>query len=505
MVEHAGFAWADGAWRGTYLPGAVLYEMHVGTFTDQGTFTAVIDKLPHLVDLGVDAIELLPVCSFPGRRGWGYDGVSLFAPHAAYGGPDGLERLVQAAHAAGIGVVLDVVYNHLGPSGNHLGEFAPYFSDRHQTNWGDGINLDGPGSDEVRRFLIDNALMWFADYHIDGLRLDAVHALSDTSAVHFLEQLSAEVAEQAARLRRPLFLIGESDLNDPRFIRSRPAHGYGLDAAWADEWHHAVHAALTGQRDGYYSDFGSWQHLAKALRQAWVYDGVWSEYRGRSFGAPPVGLDAHQFVVFTQNHDQIGNRAAGERTSALMSVARLKAAAALLLLLPFTPMIFMGEEWAASTPWLYFTDFEEPDLAGAVREGRRREFSRFGWDPEQVPDPQDPATFAASRLDWRQPLEGHHAEMLGWYRDLVRLRRQLAPLTAGPVGGTGVELDADSGGLAVAVGSHSAVLANLGRGDWFHPCRPGGQLVLASDPSLARVEGGVSLPPETVAVVTWPG
>ncbi len=309
MTDHEAFGWTDGNWRGLSLPGSVLYECHVGTFTPEGTFDGMIGRLDYLAGLGVDAIELMPVAEFSGGRGWGYDGVGMFAPHHAYGGPAGLKRLVDAAHARGIGVVLDVVYNHLGPAGNYLPEFGPYFSERHQTNWGDGINLDGPDSDEVRRFVLDNALTWLRDYHCDGLRLDAVHAIADDSAVHLLEQMAAETRALAAHVRRPLFLIAESDLNDPRFVRSRDAGGYGLDASWADEWHHALHGVLTGERDGYYSEFGALGQLAKALRQAWVYDGCYSPHRRRVHGRPPAGLAGSQFVVATQNHDQVGNRA----------------------------------------------------------------------------------------------------------------------------------------------------------------------------------------------------
>ncbi|MFP5488283.1 MAG: malto-oligosyltrehalose trehalohydrolase, partial [Acidimicrobiia bacterium] len=356
VVDHAAFGWTDAAWRGVPLPGAVLYELHVGTFTPEGTFDAAIGRLPHLVDLGVDAVELLPVAEFAGRRGWGYDGVDWFAPHHAYGGPDGLKRFVDACHRHGLGVVMDVVHNHLGPAGNYLPEFGPYFSERHQTNWGPAINFDGPGSDEVRRYVIDNVVMWLRDYRIDGLRLDAVHAIVDDSARHLLEQLAAEVDALAATEGRPLFLIAESDLNDPSFVRSRDAGGYGLDAAWADEWHHALHAVLTGDRSGYYEDFGSLELLAKALRQAWVYDGTWSEHRGRHHGRSPVGLTGHQFVVCVQNHDQVGNRAVGDRLGEAVSPGRLKIAAALLLTSPFTPMLFQGEEWGAGTPFQYFTD-----------------------------------------------------------------------------------------------------------------------------------------------------
>jgi maltooligosyltrehalose trehalohydrolase len=477
VVDHGAFVWSDREWRGVHLAGAVLYELHVGTFTPQGTFDAVADRLHFLADLGVDAIELLPVASFPGRRGWGYDGVCLYAPHATYGGPEGLRRLVDRAHQAGIGVVLDVVYNHLGPSGNFLPEFGPYFSSSHRTNWGKGINLDGPGSDDVRRYLIDNALMWMRDYHVDGLRLDAVHALSDSSAVHFLEQLNAEIGDLAASECRPLFAVGECDLNDPRYIRTRDAHGYGLDATWADEWHHALHAYLTGERDGYYSDFGSLDALGKAIRQAWVYDGMWSRHRARTFGRPPVGIDAHRFVVFTQNHDQVGNRAVGERTAALTSIGRLKVAAALLLTSPFVPLLFMGEEWAASTPWQYFTDFDDPDLGRAVSEGRRAEFSQFGWSPEQVPDPQDPGTFERSKLDWSELDRWPHLDVLNWYRDLIRLRRETPDLTDGRRGD--VEVCDKFGGLRLRRG-RVEIIVNLGHRDWEVPVATGARVVLAS-------------------------
>jgi maltooligosyltrehalose trehalohydrolase len=444
-----GGRWGEGGWKGLHLPGSVLYELHVGTFTPAGTFDGVAEKLPHLADLGVDAIELLPVAAFAGERGWGYDGVALYAPHRAYGGPDGLKRLVEAAHQTGIAVVLDVVYNHLGPAGNHLPEFGPYFSDSHRTNWGDGVNLDAAGSDEVRRFFVDNALMWLADYHIDGLRLDAVHALADDSAWPFLEQLSLEVSDLAAHLDRPLTLIAESDRNDPRFVRPPREGGYGLHSAWADEWHHAWHAAATGETNGYYEDFGSLDQLGRALRQAWVYDGVWSEHRQRTHGRPPEGLSGDRFVVSTQNHDQVGNRAAGERSTALMPPARLKVAAGLLLTSPFVPLLFQGEEWGAATPWQYFTDFPDTALGRAVTDGRRAEFSYFGWDPEDIPDPQDPATFERSKLDWTEADKGFHAELLEWHRRLLRLRRRHRDLTAGDLQRISVSVDSEIGGVVV--------------------------------------------------------
>ncbi|MED7923999.1 malto-oligosyltrehalose trehalohydrolase [Nonomuraea sp. LP-02] len=500
IVDHAAFPWTDAAWRGTPLPGAVLYELHIGTFSPEGTFDGVIERLPHLAALGVDAIELMPVAEFSGRRGWGYDGVSLYAPHHAHGGPDGMKRLVDACHAHGIGVVVDVVYNHLGPSGNYLPQFGPYFTGRHTTNWGDGVNFDGPGSGEVRAFVIDNALMWLRDYHCDGLRLDAVHAIADHSAAHVLERLAEEVAELAAHVRRPLFLIAESDLNDPRFVRSRESGGYGLDAAWADEWHHALHAALTGERDGYYADFGPLGLLAKALRQAWVYDGTWSPHRGRVHGRSPAGLSGHQFVVCAQNHDQVGNRARGERSGALMSEGRLRVAAALLLTAPFTPMLFQGEEWGARTPFQYFTDHEDPELGRAVSEGRRREFAAFGWEPGQVPDPQDPATFERSRLNWGEPAEEPYAGLLAWHRELIALRRRLPALTDGRLDRVRADCDEAAGLVSVERGP-VLVAANLGDSTRVVPARGRARLLAASDPGITLSGDDLTLPPDTVAIL----
>ncbi|MGH8932922.1 MAG: malto-oligosyltrehalose trehalohydrolase [Egibacteraceae bacterium] len=498
LVDHGAHPWRDALWRGVPLPGAVLYELHVGTFTEQGTFEAAIDRLPHLVELGVDAIELLPVAEFSGSRGWGYDGVDLFAPHHAYGGPDGLKRLVDACHIAGLGVVMDVVYNHLGPAGNYLSEFGPYFTDRHTTNWGEAINVDGPGSDEVRAFIVDNALTWLRDYHCDGLRLDAVHAIVDDSALHILEQLAVEVDALAAHVRRPLFLIAESDRNDPRFVRSRDAGGFGLDATWADEWHHALHATLTGERGGYYSDFGPISVLAKALRQAWVYDGTWSPHRRRTHGRSPAGLSGHRFVVCTQNHDQVGNRAVGERPGALASEGRLRIAAALLLTAPFVPMLFQGEEWGASSPFQYFTDHEDPKLGQAVSDGRRREFAHFGWDPVQVPDPQDPATFERSKLDWAEPAKDSHAALLAWYRELIALRKRIPTLTDGRLDRVEVSFDEAAGWL---VRGPVTVAVNLGEDLRGVPVSPGARLVAASDPRVEITEGHVMLPPDTVAIL----
>jgi maltooligosyltrehalose trehalohydrolase len=500
VVDHGAFGWTDGGWRGLALPGAVLYELHTGTFSAEGTFDGAIGHLAHLAALGVDAIELMPAAEFGGDRGWGYDGVNLFAPHHAYGGPDGLKRLVDAAHAHGLGVIMDVVYNHLGPAGNYLPEFGPYFSGRHLTNWGPAVNFDGPGSDEVRRFVIDNALMWLRDYHCDGLRLDAVHAIADQSAVHILEELGTEVDALAAQCGRPLFLIAESDLNDPRFVRSRQAGGYGLAAAWADEWHHALHATLTGERSGYYADFGPLPLLAKALSQAWVYDGIYSPYRDRRHGRPPDGLPGPAFVVATQTHDQIGNRAAGERLAALVSEGRLRVAAALLLTGPFVPMLFQGEEWAASAPFQYFTGHRDPALGTAVSEGRRREFAAFGWDPADVPDPQDAATFARSKLNWAELGAAPHAGMAAWYTELIALRRRI-PALADPRPGSAVaQCDEAAGWLTVRRGPVT-VACNLGTADWVFTAGPDHDLLAASDPAVTASGPNLVLPPDSVVIV----
>jgi maltooligosyltrehalose trehalohydrolase len=500
VVDHRAFAWSDGAWRGVALPGSVLYELHVGTFSAAGTFDGAAAHLDHLVDLGVDAVELLPVCEFSGDRGWGYDGADLFAPHHAYGGPDGLKRLVGACHGAGLGIVFDVVYNHLGPAGNYLGEFGPYFTDRHHTAWGDAVNMDGPGSDEVRRFVVDNALMWLRDYHGDGLRLDAVHAIVDTSACHILEQLAVEVDTLAAHVRKPLFLIAESDRNDPTLVRARAAGGYGLAAAWADEWHHSLHTALTGEHDGYYEDFGTGAILAKALRQAWVHDGTYSRRRGQVHGGPVTGLTGDRFVIATQTHDQVGNRATGERLAALTTEGRLKVSAALLLTAPFVPMLFMGEEWAASTPFMYFTDHADPALGRAVTEGRRREFAAFGWDPESVPDPQAVGTFERSVLRWDERHDGVHGRVLEWYRELLALRRRLPELADRSLDTVRADVD-ERGVIVVERGDRVIVVANLGTTEHDFPVGDR-HLALASDQAIRTHQRRVVLPVDTVAIFT---
>ncbi|MBE8522278.1 malto-oligosyltrehalose trehalohydrolase [Amycolatopsis sp. H6(2020)] len=429
VYDHGEFEWTDDAWHGRQLPGGVVYELHVGTFTEGGTFDAAIERLDHLVDLGITHVELLPVNSFDGTAGWGYDGVLWGAVHQPYGGPDGLKRFVDAAHARGLAVVLDVVYNHLGPSGAYLDRFGPYFAG--QNDWGPGLNLDGPGSDEVRRYVIDNALSWLRDFHIDALRLDAVHALLDRRAVHLLEQLAIEVDALSAALNRPLTLIAESDLNDPRLVTPRERGGYGLHAQWSDDLHHALHVKLTGEATGYYTDFAAPDALERVLREVFFHAGTWSSFRERTHGRPvdTRTVPGHRFLGYLQNHDQIGNRATGDRLSATVSADRLACGAAILFCSPYTPMVFMGEEWAASTPWQFFASFPDPELAEAVRTGRGREFSRHGWGESDVPDPMDPATVERSRLDWAEPERPGHRDILELYRALIRLRRERPELS----------------------------------------------------------------------------
>jgi maltooligosyltrehalose trehalohydrolase len=417
------FAWTDHDWRPGPLTGRVSYELHVGTFTPEGTLDAAAARLDHLVGLGVDAVELLPVNAFNGPHGWGYDGVLWFAVHEPYGGPDAYQRFVDACHRRGIAVIQDVVYNHLGPSGNYLPVFGPYLSEGRNT-WGSSVNLDGPKSGEVRRLILDNAAFWLRDMHVDGLRLDAVHALQDSSAEHILEALAREAAAVRETTGRQATLIAESDLNDPKLIRERRRHGYGLDAQWDDDVHHAVHVNLTGETSGYYADFAGPGSLVKVFERGFFHDGTWSSFRERRHGRPlDAGMPFTRLVAFSQNHDQIGNRAVGDRLTATLDEGRLAAAAALVLLGPFTPMLFMGEEWGASTPWPFFSSHPEPELAEATRTGRIAEFSRMGWDPAVVPDPQDPATFASAKLDWSEPAEPDHARLLAWYRRLIELRR----------------------------------------------------------------------------------
>lgn len=416
-------AWTDRSWTGRPLAGSVFYELHIGTFTPDGTFDAAIAHLDHLVTLGVTTVELMPVNAFDGTHNWGYDGVLWYAVQESYGGPDGLQRFVDACHARGLAVCLDVVYNHLGPCGNYLPRFGPYLATGRNT-WGQSLNLDGPGSDAVRAYIIDNALRWLREFHIDALRIDAVHALVDRTATHLLAELTVETTALAAHLGRPLSLIAESDLNDPRLITPRAAGGYGLTGQWNDDLHHAVHTAVSGERQGYYADFGSLACLMHTLTHGFFHAATYSSFRGRTHGAPiPRDLvPGSALLGYTCNHDQIGNRAIGDRPSDYLTPGQLAVKAALVLLSASTPMLFMGEEWGARTPFQFFTSHTDPVVAAATATGRRAEFAQHGWSSEEVPDPQDPATFTRSKLDWTEIGREPHARLLACYRGLLALR-----------------------------------------------------------------------------------
>ncbi len=498
------YRWGDAAWTGRRLAGSVIYEMHIGTFTDEGTFTAAIDRLDHLVWIGVDMVELLPVNAFHGTHNWGYDGVLWYAVHEGYGGPRGYQEFVDACHQRGIAVIQDVVYNHLGVAGNHLPNFGPYLhDDGRRSTWGDSINLDGPDSGAVRRYILDNVMMWLSDYHVDGLRLDAVHALADTNARHLLEDIALEVDALAPHVRRPLTLIAESDLNDPKLITPREAGGYGLTAQWDDDFHHVLHVALTGETDGYYSDFGSMSAIAKVVTRGFFHDGTYSTFRGRDHGRPVDTLvtPSWRFVGYAQDHDQIGNRAGGDRLSAQLSADQLAVAAVLVLTGPFTPMLFMGEEWAASTPWAFFTSHEDPDLGEATRKGRVEEFARMGWDPDSVLDPQDPATYQNSKLRWAEVETGEHARILALHRDLSRLRRERAELTDPRFGRNQVQVDDDERWLMMDR-SGVRVLLNFADEERTVPlATPAGRVLLETGPGVLVNGSSVTLPGYCAAVL----
>ena len=448
LVTASEFRWEDTHWIGPRLADYVLYELHVGTFTAEGTFAAAIAHLDEIADLGVTAVELMPVAQFPGSRNWGYDGVCPFAVHGSYGGQQELKRLVAACHRRGLAVVLDVVYNHLGPEGNYLGEFGFYFTDRYRTPWGAALNFDGPYSDEVRRYFIENALYWVEEFHVDALRLDAVHAILDHSARPFLEELAEAVHERARRLGRRVYVIAESHLNDARLARSPQRGGLGLDAQWGDDFHHSLHALLTGERTGYYGDFGQVDHLARAWRDGFVYAGEYSAYRRRCHGSSSRDIAPGRLVVCAQNHDQVGNRLMGERLSHLLSFSRLKLAAAAVLLSPYLPQLFMGEEYGETAPFPYFISHTAPDLIAAVRNGRREEFAAFGWRDEP-PDPQGEDTFQGAKLDRRLRDKEPHRTLLEFYRELIRLRREVSALTPARRDGVEVSSCEDSGVLCI--------------------------------------------------------
>ena len=424
QVVDSDFSWTDTDWKGIPLSSYIFYELHVGAFTPEGTFEALIGQLDYLLGLGITAIELMPVAQFPGDRNWGYDGVYPFAVQNSYGGPSGLKRFVDAAHRKGLAVVLDVVYNHLGPEGNYLSRFGPYFTDRYHTPWGMAVNFDGEESNPVRRFVIENALRWVTEFHIDALRLDAVHAIFDHSPHHILQELAEAVHARGRELGRSIHVIPESDLNDARLVED-PAHGgYGLDAQWSDDFHHALHVALTGEQGGYYADFGNLRDLSTALSEGFIYSGRFSKFRGRHHGTPSAHLPADRFVVCAQNHDQVGNRMLGERLSALLDFEQQKLAAGVLLLSPFLPLLFMGEEYGETAPFQYFVSHSDPGLIAAVREGRAREFAAFAWKGD-VPDPQADSTFERSRPDEALRNRGRHGILLRFYQELIRLRKRI--------------------------------------------------------------------------------
>jgi maltooligosyltrehalose trehalohydrolase len=501
LVDHDAFAWSDSDWQAPPLSSALIYELHLGTFTSEGTLKAAESRLDYLKGLGVTHVELMPLANFPGKRGWGYDGVDLYAIFNAYGEPDDLKHFVDACHAKGLAVLLDVVYNHLGPVGNYLAKFGPYFTHSHTTPWGDAVNFEEAGATEVRRFLIDNALMWLRDYHIDGLRLDAVHAYMDRSAIHFLEEITGEVRRLEASMGKHFVLIAESDLNDPRIVKAEEAGGYGLDAQWSDDFHHALFSVISGERTGYYADFGSLAQLAKSLRCVFVYDGNYSEYRGRNHGRQVVGLSGHRFIGFVQNHDQVGNRAQGERVSHEAGPGRAKIAAALVLTGPFVPMLFQGEEFGASAPFLYFTDYDDPELGRMISEGRKKEFEAFGWAPEQIPDPQDEQTFLQSKLNWAELTEQPHRSLLQWHKDLISLRRNQGQLTDGNLNAVNVRFDEEAQWLLLERGN-LRIACNLGKAPVKVEVGNGAQVLLASDDSIALTGANIKLGPDSVAVLS---
>ncbi len=427
IIDPAEFSWQDDAWQGIPLADFIIYELHTGAFTREGTFGAIIPHLAYLADLGITALELMPLSQFPGSRNWGYDGVYPFAPQNTYGGPGELKRLINEAHKQGLAVVLDVVYNHLGPEGNYLPHYGPYFTDNYRTPWGAAINFDGPRSDEVRHFFISNALYWITEYHVDALRLDAIQGIFDFGARHFLEELQATVRARTKSLGRKIYITAESSLNDARVIKPVQSGGYGLDSQWNDDFHHALHTLLTGERLGYYEDFGSIEDLAKAFREGYVYSGQHSRYRQRRHGNSSKHRPARQFIVFSQSHDQVGNRKAGDRLSQTLPREKLKLAAGAALLSPYLPLLFMGEEYGETAPFPYFISHADPDLVAAVRAGRKKDFASFQWQGE-IPDPQGEETFLAAKLDLSLAGKGTHRALFAFYRELLRLRKGIPAL-----------------------------------------------------------------------------
>lgn len=478
VVDPDAFEWGDGDWPGRPLEEYVAYELHIGTFTREGTFEAAIARLPYLRALGVTAVGIMPVAEFPGARNWGYDGVSLYAPHSAYGGPESLKRLVEACHQAGLAAILDVVYNHLGPEGNYLNEFGPYFTDRYRTPWGPALNFDGEHSDPVRRFFLDNALYWLTEYRFDALRLDAVHGIFDFSARHLLAEMTDEVNAEAERQGRPLYLIAESDLNDARVVEDSARGGHAVHAQWMDDFHHSMNTALLERGDGYLEDFGSLSDLAKAITSGFVYDGCYSKHRKRRFGNSSAHQPGERFMVCTQNHDQVANACRGQRLSVLAGFEREKLAAVLLVTAPYLPMLFQGQEYGETAPFHYFVSHSDAHLVEAVREGRRREFAAFVTG-EQFADPQAESTFKASKLDWAKLDQEPHAALLRLYQRLFELRRQRESLSNCRKDLTRVEFDEAQRWLVMERGSEagdrSLVVANFSSEPCSVPYDDGGR------------------------------
>jgi maltooligosyltrehalose trehalohydrolase len=501
IYDQNAFAWSDAGFEVPVLADGILYELHIGTFTTEGTLDAAISKLDYLAQLGVTHVELMPVASFPGDRGWGYDGVALFAVHETYGGPDALKRFVDAAHGRGLAVLLDVVYNHFGPLGNYTGKYGPYLVNAHQTPWGGAVNLEDAGSREVRRFFCDNAILWLSDFRLDGLRLDAVHAFIDRSAIHFLEQLSSEVEALAVKQDRKLVLIAESDLNDPRTVTSRERGGWGMDAQWSDDFHHALFAVLNqAQPQGYYADFGTLEQLAKALEKTFVYDGIFSRYRDRIHGKPAAGLPQNRFVGFIQNHDQVGNRAIGDRLVETVGFERAKIAAAVVAIGPFVPLLFQGEEWAASSPFQYFADHDDAKMALAVSEGRKREFREFGWQPESIPDPEAQSTFENSKLNWEEMGNGNHSEMLSWYRALIQLRKAEPSLHGSRPGQTRTAFSESDKWFLIERGDVT-LICNLGSAVRALPAPSHKRVLLTSRAGVTLVDHEITLPADSAVIL----
>lgn len=502
LYDQSLFEWHDQLWRGSPKTGSIIYELHIGTFSKEGTFDGAIEHLPYLANLGITHVEVMPVASWAGQQGWGYDSVALFATHEPYGGPDGFKRFVDACHGVGLSVILDVVYNHFGPVGNYATKFGPYLNENRKTPWGNAVNLDQQGSDEVRRFFVDNALMWLKDYHCDGLRFDAVHAFIDLSAVHFMEQLSVEVERLSAMLGKQFYLIAESDLNDPRVVRPREANGYGMDSQWSDDFHHSLFTVLYNPKEGetgYYGDFGSLDDLHKALKQAFVYDGQYSGYRKRRHGRAVEGLSAHHFIHFDQNHDQVGNRGWGERLEHLVGLNAAKVSVGLLLTAPFVPMLFMGEEWATSAPFLYFADHDDEEMRQRVIEGRKQEFAAFGFDGD-IPNPEDQKTYEMSKLKWEEQADGKHAEMLAWVKALIKLRKSRVAFNDGDMHHLEVSTNGERRTLVMAR-DEARILINLGQEPYKFSLLKGEKLELTSREGLSVRDNQMDLPPMTIAIL----